>query len=170
LTPTKTTEAQKLAARKGSAKYRASNRAKVRQAKAAYRAANRHKIAAYSAEYRATKAAELRAKSLAYYYANPDKVRPPANPERVRARAARRRTRLLDGIVENFTDLEIFERDGWICGICDEPIDPALIHGDAMAVQLDHTIPVAKGGHHTRANVQASHATCNRRKGDKVPS
>jgi 5-methylcytosine-specific restriction endonuclease McrA len=72
-----------------------------------------------------------------------------------------------EGDVETFTRLEVFERDGWICGICHEPIDRELKRPDPMAVTLDHIKPVGKGGEHTLDNVQAAHDSCNRRKGGR---
>lgn len=65
---------------------------------------------------------------------------------------------------EVFTHKEIFDRDGWICGLCHKKIDKRLKHGHPMAVQLDHIIPFTKGGGHLRTNVQASHRICNNRK------
>lgn len=52
----------------------------------------------------------------------------------------------------------VFDRDGWICGICGGPVDEA----DAS---LDHIIPMSVGGGHLYANVQCSHLRCNVRKG-----
>lgn len=43
-----------------------------------------------------------------------------------------------------------------LCGICQKQLDEKL--------EYDHIIPLAKGGAHTQENIQASHATCNRRK------
>jgi len=88
-----------------------------------------------------------------------------AHPDRVNAKVSRREALKAGGIVEKFVNLEIFERDGWVCGICHEPVDPNLKKPDPGAVELDHVIPIVKGGSHTRANVQTSHARCNRLKG-----
>lgn len=76
-----------------------------------------------------------------------------------------RRARLRKAFVESFDRVEIFERDGWICGICREPIDPAAAYPDPRSASLDHIIPVSRGGMHSRANAQASHLTCNVHKG-----
>jgi 5-methylcytosine-specific restriction endonuclease McrA len=101
-----------------------------------------------------------------------------ANLEKRRAYArasnAKRSAQKAGGIVENFTHTEIFDRDQWICGICQEPIDPDrrrdLPNGrhDMLSVSLDHIIPISKGGDHIRANVQASHLGCNVSKNDSV--
>ena len=71
---------------------------------------------------------------------------------------------LTNGPVDSFLDVEIFERDGWVCQLCHEPIDSELRHPDPMAASLDHVVALVNGGTHTRANVQASHLTCNQRK------
>lgn len=69
---------------------------------------------------------------------------------------------------EKFDYAEIYERDGWICGICTEPVDRDLAWPDPMSVSLDHIIPVSRGGRHSRDNAQCSHLTCNIRKSDAV--
>src|SRR5699024_2990102 len=62
-------------------------------------------------------------------------------------------------------DFRFFDRDGWICGICDDPVDRAMEYPDPMSVSLDHIIPLSKGGSHTPENVQCAHLDCNLRKG-----
>lgn len=68
---------------------------------------------------------------------------------------------------------EIMDRDGWVCAICDKPIDPALTRPDPMSGSLDHVVPMSKGGPHLKYNVQAAHYGCNSRKGagavDNIP-
>jgi 5-methylcytosine-specific restriction endonuclease McrA len=62
---------------------------------------------------------------------------------------------------------EVFERDQWLCHICDEPIDPEADYSLDRA-SLDHVIPIAAGGTHTMDNVRASHLRCNIQKSDTV--
>lgn len=78
-----------------------------------------------------------------------------------REHTRRRRARMANVLVEKFSDAEIFERDGWVCGICCGPVDAVLGHPDPMSKSIDHVIPISKGGHHSRANVQLAHLTCN---------
>ena len=61
-------------------------------------------------------------------------------------------------------DSEIFERDGFVCGICNEPVDMEVRYPDAMSASLDHIIPLSRGGGHVRANVRLAHLGCNARK------
>lgn len=85
-----------------------------------------------------------------------------------RAAAARRRARLRGAEVEKFDHREIFERDGWTCGICEEPVDPALEYPHPMSASLDHIVPLSKHGNHVRSNVQCAHFLCNSLKADRV--
>jgi 5-methylcytosine-specific restriction endonuclease McrA len=106
--------------------------------------------------------------------ANPERVRKAkakwsaANPEVNRATVQRRRARLRGGETEKFSDFEIFDRDGWICGICSQPIDADLKAPDPRSKSLDHVIPIAKGGDHLRSNVHAAHLSCNQSKSDRL--
>jgi 5-methylcytosine-specific restriction endonuclease McrA len=90
------------------------------------------------------------------------------HPEYGRAAQHRRRARKMQAPAEDFLDAEIFERDGWFCGICDEPVDGSLRWPDPYSASLDHIVPLVRGGHHTRANAQLAHLTCNIRKGTSL--
>lgn len=68
-----------------------------------------------------------------------------------------RRKRLLEGFVERIDRQRVFETSGGVCGICHDPLT-----FDDMAV--DHIIPLARGGAHSYANVQATHRLCNAKK------
>lgn len=63
---------------------------------------------------------------------------------------------------------EIFERDLWTCQLCEKSIDRDLSWPDPLSASLDHVVPLAKGGKHTRGNLQAAHLRCNLQKGDRV--
>ena len=65
----------------------------------------------------------------------------------------RRRERLrANGQVERYTVQEIGDRDGWVCGICELPIDPGLRRPDPRSRSVDHVLAGAKGGSDTRDN------------------
>ena len=82
----------------------------------------------------------------------------------------RRRLAAMKGLpVEKFSSREIYERDGWTCGICGEAIPQDAQWPHRLSPSVDHIIPISKGGAHTRANVQATHLTCNCSKYDKSP-
>lgn len=56
---------------------------------------------------------------------------------------------------------EIIERDNSRCWICRKPCD-------AKDIQLDHVVPLSRGGKHVPENVKVAHAGCNRWKGDRI--
>jgi hypothetical protein len=59
-----------------------------------------------------------------------------------------------------------FERDGWMCGLCDEPVDREAPWPAWESPSLDHVVPLAVGGAHIYANVQCAHLGCNLLKND----
>lgn len=67
----------------------------------------------------------------------------------------------------NYTSVEIFERDGWVCGICDSPIDSAAEWPERGCATVDHVMPLSLGGADEPENVQAAHASCNSSKGNR---
>lgn len=88
--------------------------------------------------------------------------------DRRKANWHKRRAQKMELPSENVVPAVVYERDGWICGICGEPVDKDLKHPDPMSASLDHVHPLAKGGHHTYSNTQLGHLVCNIRKNDKV--
>lgn len=56
---------------------------------------------------------------------------------------------------------EIAERDGWICQLCHEPIDPDDPWPSKRSASMDHVIPLVEGGAHDPDNVQLTHLSCN---------
>lgn len=93
---------------------------------------------------------------------------------KVQKRTARRRAIYEAG--EEFTPLEIFERDNWTCGICQEPISRYIRYPAWKSATIDHKVPICvalRDGWpveeiHTRDNVQAAHRRCNELKADRV--
>lgn len=86
-----------------------------------------------------------------------------------RPRFAKERAEFYGVEYEDFAPAEIFERDKWICGICENPVDKTLKYPDPHCASLDHIIPWSRGGAHTKTNVQCSHLECNLRKTSKLP-
>jgi 5-methylcytosine-specific restriction endonuclease McrA len=82
----------------------------------------------------------------------------------------RRRAQKRTAPYESFRHVEIYERDGWLCGLCGKPVDPALRHLDHQSATLDHIIPLSPphNGPHIRANVQLAHRECNIRKRNRL--
>jgi hypothetical protein len=69
---------------------------------------------------------------------------------------------------ERFDRVDIYERDSWICQLCNEPVDKTLKYPNLMSASLDHILPVSLGGAHTTVNVQLAHLGCNISKGNRV--
>lgn len=81
-----------------------------------------------------------------------------------------RRSRIRGGSsFESFDPFDVFERDKWHCKICDIRT-PRNKRGslEEDAPELDHVIPLSKGGVHTRDNTQCLCRKCNQIKSDKV--
>lgn len=79
-----------------------------------------------------------------------------------------RRVRMRNARAERFGRIAVFERDGWICGICKHEIPKDLRHPSPRSASLDHVVPLSKGGSHSMANTQAAHLVCNLRKGTRL--
>ncbi|MCK4818291.1 HNH endonuclease [bacterium] len=62
---------------------------------------------------------------------------------------------------DKFNVQEIYERDRWKCGICFKKVNKNLKYPNPMSASLDHIVPLALGGTHTRDNVQLAHLKCN---------
>lgn len=75
---------------------------------------------------------------------------------RARERAARR---------ESFSVLAVFERDGWRCHLCGKQVLRSARVPHPKAPTIDHLVPLAAGGDHTRANVATAHFLCNSLRG-----
>ena len=63
---------------------------------------------------------------------------------------------------------EIYERDGWVCQLCDDPVDPSLDSSDMWAATLDHIVPrsLQLVPDDSPSNLQLAHRWCNSVKGD----
>lgn len=81
----------------------------------------------------------------------------------------KRRASLRSAEYESFDIRSIYERDGWVCGLCGEGISQDRQYPDPLSVSLDHIIPISRGGSHTKENVQAAHLVCNIKKGASIP-
>jgi 5-methylcytosine-specific restriction endonuclease McrA len=56
----------------------------------------------------------------------------------------------------------VFDRDAGICGICHASV------ARSSDWHIDHIAPLARGGKHSYANVQLTHAKCNIAKGARI--
>jgi hypothetical protein len=72
-----------------------------------------------------------------------------------------RRCRMAGVIVHRFRRDSVFVRDKGLCAYCRLGLDPQNWH-------LDHVVPIARGGGHTRENCVAACPTCNMKKGART--
>lgn len=96
----------------------------------------------------------------------PCRVAHAASQRRI-GRAIRKR-RVQNAVVERFDPLEVLERDGWKCHICGRRT-PKRLRGtyDDRAPEVDHVVPLAAGGEHSRRNTACACRRCNIAKGSK---
>lgn len=65
-----------------------------------------------------------------------------------------------------FNKRDVYERDGWVCKLCGDPVDPGVKFPLPWSASLDHVVPMSKGGAHHPDNAQLAHLGCNKAKGD----
>ena len=73
---------------------------------------------------------------------------------------------------------ELAARHGWQCHICGDPI-PRMLRGTGYTIEspdprfpdIEHVIPLSRGGLHFYGNLRLAHRSCNQRKGhsDNAP-
>lgn len=89
----------------------------------------------------------------------------PWNDRRRNSYHARRALKAGSSAGEPFSNVDVFNRDGWVCGICSEPVSADAVYPDPLSASLDHVVPLSLGGAHSLENVQLAHLSCNVRKG-----
>ena len=92
--------------------------------------------------------------------------------ERQRRNSAKRRAKLKNNLHEFYTKDQILSTYGSLCHICKKEIDlqaprnPKEGGNWHFGLQIDHLIPISKGGPDILDNVRPAHAQCNIRKSD----
>lgn len=72
---------------------------------------------------------------------------------------------------ERLSPVAVFERDKWTCQECGVSTPSARRGTTALdAPELDHIMPLSRGGTHTYSNVQCLCRRCNMRKGARIPA
>ena len=88
------------------------------------------------------------------------------HPEKAHAEAmacyAKRQARKADVAYEKFSIKDAIRRDGPSCYICGIETDPGASPYTANKAELEHVIPLSKGGSHTRDNLRCACFRCNR--------
>lgn len=55
----------------------------------------------------------------------------------------------------------LVERDGFLCGICLDPLNFEAAHPDPASVSFDHIAPLSLGGSNAESNLRLTHLACN---------
>lgn len=77
---------------------------------------------------------------------------------------AKRRAEKKGCLHEPYDRQDIFERDGWVCGICRKKVDRTKLFPHPDSPTLDHVIPLDKGGDDAPHNLRCAHHSCNNSK------
>lgn len=124
----------------------------------------RAKRRAIQLKYRNIHPDRVKAFCKAWHDANKDKDRAwiENNRDKIRARDQLRRAREKSSAPsERILPSEIYERDGWVCQLCHKKVNSRLKWPNPFSPSLDHIMPLAKGGAHSRENVHLAHLRCN---------
>ena len=127
-------------------------RRRWREANVRYRATEKGKTANRRA---AAKSGSVRQRR--WYYSHLDEVRFRARHGMSEARARKKGAH----IVEFVDARKVWERDNGVCYLCGLPVE-------LLKMSIDHVVPLSRGGEHSYSNCRLSHATCNRKKYNKM--
>ena len=149
-------------------KYRKNNREKISEANKKYRKSNLEKIKQSKKEYREANPEKIKELKKKWAQANPEKDR-----EGRRRNERKRRALKLQNGYSPYTEAEVLNLYGTNCHLCGQPIDfeaPRRFNkpGWELGLQMDHVIPISKGGPDTLENVKPAHGLCNITKNNKV--
>ena len=90
------------------------------------------------------------------------------NGATLRGKSRAHRARKFGRVVEHYTEYQVIELYGVCCHVCKYAIDMTearLTGGNGL--QIDHLVPLSKGGDDILENVRPSHRICNQRKGNR---
>ncbi len=124
---------------------------------AEYYAENRERILAVGTVYAAEHKEETAARHANWYQENKENILK-KQLTHTRIRQARKAGA---PVVEKVSTEYIFTRDKGICQICLKPCK-------LSEANIDHVIPLSKGGEHSRRNCVLAHSHCNQSKGNRV--
>ena len=150
------------------AEWRKNNKEKVKAHRTKYCKNNKEKIKAREAEYRKKNKGARRAYRFQYHIDNKEAENTAKaawrknNPEKHNATNARRRAKKRNAPGRGITGtqwVEIIQTANGICSYCD---------GEFESLQLDHIVPLDKGGAHDIDNVTPTCKSCNCSKGTRL--
>lgn len=71
------------------------------------------------------------------------------------------RLRLRTDWITKAARVALYERDGWMCHICGDPVNRDAMVPELDAPTLDHVVARAVGGDHSPGNLKTAHFYCN---------
>jgi hypothetical protein len=80
-------------------------------------------------------------------------------------RSNRHRARKAGCEAETVDFIAVLKAQGWICGLCGLPMDPALKPPDRKSISLGHEPALSCGGAHIASKIEGQHLGCNLDKG-----
>lgn len=134
---------------------------------------NRDHLAPKHLEYQRQHRPEARLSMRNYRLRNPDKGPEytrrwrQRNPHKAREYERKRRALKAGALHVPYLRVDVYERDGWVCQLCNKPVDPNLKPAEPMGPNNDHRLALRNGGHDTFENSQLAHRVCNLKKGRK---
>ena len=158
--------------------YRQSHPEKVKIRDKKYYLANREQILQHKREYYLDNIDKIRARGIEFRCVNKVKLKNYRlvnkvkgyerhkkwlrnNPDKLSG-YSRKYYALRHGVNHvDYDEIYIYERDGWICGICGRKINKRLKHPNPLSRSIDHILPISRGGMDAPVNLQASHLRCN---------
>jgi 5-methylcytosine-specific restriction endonuclease McrA len=137
-----------------------------------YRAEHREDRNAYQREHREKNKEALTAARHKYIEKNKEAIAAyhreyqKKNPHKYTEAMSRRKARKLNNGVLKYSTQEVLDTYGIDCHLCDRPVDMSAPRrtgypGWETGLQIDHVIPISKGGQDSLANVRPSHGKCN---------
>lgn len=166
-------EANKERVRELGKRWRDANRELLRERQAASRAANRERNRTYQKRYYDANREEIRARTnpmtIAWRQANPEKVREGAAKGRRRRQAAIKVCAHASCLVIGPIQL------AWMvnphrCYLCGVAVQLGARVNDPSKCEMDHVVPITRGGLHCAENLRPTCRPCNRRKHTKLLS
>lgn len=138
--------------------YYAKNKEKHKKQMKIWRNNNKEKVRAQSKVYNAGRAKEQAIYMKAYWS---------SHLEEGRVNCRKRKALKLNNEHVKYRDIDILNRDCWVCQICGRKINKKLKWPDPYSKSIDHIVPLSKGGADAPVNLQATHLRCNMGKNNK---
>ena len=152
--------------------YEQDHKEEIAARKKAYR--QRPDIKAAVKQYRLDRKEKISKQVKQYYNNHKEKILTLAKQYRQtpngkvvdKKRRHKRRAQIAGVKYENFNPIKIFERDDYRCQLCGKKTRPDYNCFHSLYPNLDHIVPLNKGGAHTKKNTQCLCRLCNMVKHD----